>query len=92
MNANIYKYLVEFIGTMFLVFVIVSTGNYLAIGIALALAVLIGGKISGGAFNPAVAFVLYSSGKIPQTDLLPYVIVEILGGLAGYEVYKRFVM
>jgi glycerol uptake facilitator-like aquaporin len=91
MNANINKYLVEFVGTMFFVFVIVSTGNFLAIGLALALAIMIGGKISGGAFNPAVAFVLYSSGKIPQTDLMPYVIVEILGALAGYEVYKRFV-
>ena len=31
------KYIVEFLGTFLLVFVILSTGNYLAIGAALAL-------------------------------------------------------
>ena len=42
------KYLVEFLGTMLLVFVIFATGNWLAIGAALALAVYLGGAISGG--------------------------------------------
>jgi glycerol uptake facilitator-like aquaporin len=46
------KYIVEFLGTMFLMFVIFTTGNWLAIGAALAIAVLLGGSISGGAFNP----------------------------------------
>ena len=85
------RILVEFLGTMFLVFVIFATGNYLAIGAALAIAVLLGGAISGGAFNPAVAIALYGAGKIPKTDLIPYIIVEILGGLAGFIVYQRFV-
>ena len=86
------KYLVEFLGTMFLVFIIFATGNYLAIGLALAAGVFFGGSISGGAFNPAVAIALYSAGKIMKTDLIPYIIVEILGALAGYEAYKRFVI
>jgi len=85
------KYLVEFLGTMFLVFVIFATGNWLAIGAALAVAVMLGGAISGGAFNPAVAISLYAAGKLPQADLLPYIIVEILGGLAAFYAYKRFV-
>jgi glycerol uptake facilitator-like aquaporin len=85
------KYLVEFLGTMFLVFVIFATGNWAAIGAALAVCVLLGGKISGGAFNPAVAISLYSAGKLAKTDLLPYIIVEILGGLAAFFVYKKFV-
>jgi aquaporin Z len=85
------KYLVEFLGTMFLVFVIFATGNWLAIGAALAIAVMLGGAISGGAFNPAVAISLYSAGKLPQSDVLPYIIVEILGGLAAFFVYKNYV-
>jgi aquaporin Z len=85
------KYLVEFLGTMFLVFVIFATNNYLAIGAALALCVFLGGPVSGGAFNPAVAVGMYSAGKLATPDLLPYIIVEILGGLAGYESYKRIV-
>jgi aquaporin Z len=85
------KYLVEFLGTMFLVFVIFATGNWAAIGAALAVAVLLGGKISGGAFNPAVAISLYSAGKLAKSDLLPYIIVEVLGGLAAFFVYSKFV-
>jgi aquaporin Z len=85
------KYLVEFLGTMFLVFIIFATGNYLAIGAALAIGVFLGGSISGAAYNPGVAIALYHAGKIMKTDLVPYIIVEILGGLAGYEAYKRFV-
>jgi aquaporin Z len=85
------KYLVEFLGTMFLVFVILSTGNWLAIGAALGVAVLFGGAISGGAFNPAVAISLYSVGKLAKSDLLPYIIVEILGGLTAFYLYTNFV-
>lgn len=85
------KYLVEFLGTMFLVFVILSTGNWLAIGAALGVAVLLGGAISGGAFNPAVAISLYSVGKLAKPDLLPYIIVEILGGLSAFYLYTNFV-
>ena len=82
------KYLVEFLGTMFLMFVIFATGNWLAIGAALGVAVLLGGPVSGGAFNPAVAISLYSAGKIAKSDVLPYIIAEILGGLAAFYAFK----
>ena len=85
------KYLVEFLGTMFLMFVIFATGHWLAIGAALAVIAFIGGPISGGAYNPAVAISLYSAGKLSQSDVLPYIIVEILGGLAAYYAYRHFV-
>ena len=85
------KYAVEFLGTMFLVFVIFATGNWAASGAALAIGVYLGGPISGGAFNPAVAIALYNAGKLAKTDLIPYIIVEILGGLAAFFLYKKFV-
>ena len=85
------KYLVEFLGTLFLVFVIFATGNYLAIGSALAVAVLMGGAISGGAFNPAVSIAMMYAGKIPRSDLIPYIVAEIAGGLLGYELFKLVV-
>jgi len=84
------KYLVEFLGTMFLVYTIFATGNWIAIGTALSIAVLLGGSISGGAFNPAVAISLYYGGKLSQSDLLPYIIVEILGGLAAVYIYTKY--
>lgn len=82
------KYIVEFLGTLFLVFVILATGNYLAIGAALAIAVLLGGAISGGAFNPAVATVLLVSGKISSKDFIPYIVAEVAGALAAFQLVK----
>jgi len=72
-------------------FVIFTTGHWAAIGAALAIAALLGGAISGGAYNPAVAISLYASGKLSQSDLIPYIIVEILGALAAFYAYKKFV-
>ena len=86
-----HKYVVEFLGTLFLVFVIFATGNYLAIGAALAIAVFLGGSISGGAFNPAVAIGMGMAGKIPKTAIVPYCIVEILGGLFALWLYKSII-
>ena len=84
------KYLVEFLGTLFLTYVIFSTGNYLAIGAALAVGVMLGGAISGGAFNPAVAVAFMYSGKIPRSDLIPYVVAQIAGALAAFELFRKF--
>lgn len=81
------KLLIEFLGTMFLMFVIFATQNWLAIGAALA----VSKAISGGVFNPAVAIALYAADKLPKTDLLPYIIVQILGALAGFYAYKKIV-
>ena len=82
------KYIVEFVGTMFFVYVILATGNALAIGAALTLAILLGGPVSGGAFNPAVALALVASGKLPNSDLAPYVLAEAAGALAAYQLHK----
>ena len=85
------KYLVEFLGTLFLVFVIYATGNYLAIGAALAIAIMLGGSISGGVFNPAVAIAQMYSGQLARSDLVPYIVAQVAGALAGYELFKLIV-
>ena len=82
------KYLVEFAGTMFLMFIILATGNWMAIGAALAIGALLGGPISGGAFNPAVAIALMTSGKLARSDVIPYIIAEIAGALAAVQLVK----
>ena len=87
----LHKYLVEFLGTMFLSFIIFATGNYLAIGAALAVIALLGGPVSGGSFNPAITLALYNSGKLMKSDIVPYIIVEILGALAAFYAFKKFV-
>ena len=85
------KYFIEFLGTLLLTFVILATGNYLAIGAILAVVVLVGGPISGGAFNPAVALAYLASGKIASNDVIPYILSEIAGALAGVELVKMLI-
>jgi aquaporin Z len=87
-----YNYLVEFLGTLFFVYVILATGNPLAIGVALALIILVAQKSSGGYVNPAVSIVMASAGKLNINELLPYIIAQVLGGLTALQVYKRFQM
>ena len=82
------KYIVEFLGTMFFLFVILATGKALPIGLALAVAIMVGGKISGGNFNPAVSVMMAMAGKLPMHDLLPYVLAQVSGGLAALELYR----
>ena len=82
------KYIVEYIGTFFFLFIILYTGNALAIGAALALAIFLGGKISGGNFNPAVSIMMAVAGKLPTKDVLPYIVSQIAGGLSSLALYK----
>ena len=85
-----YNYLVEFLGAAFFVYVILATGNPLAIGAALALVTLLTVNISGGYINPVVSIVMASAGKLPTSDLVPYCLAQIFGGLTALEVYKRY--
>lgn len=41
------------------------------------------GHISGGHFNPAVSFGLWSAGKFETKDLLPYIVAQVIGGSVG---------
>jgi glycerol uptake facilitator-like aquaporin len=83
------KYIAEFLGTLFFLYVILATGSAVPIGLALMAAILILGPYSGGNFNPAVSIMMVASGKMPAADLLPYVIAQVAGGLVALELYKR---
>jgi aquaporin Z len=83
------KYLVEFLGTLFFVYIILATGNAVAIGAAMAIIVMIGGSISGGNFNPAVSVAMVAAGKLSSSELLPYILAQIGGGLVALELFKR---
>tara|TARA_B100000676_G_C17779961_1_gene681368 strand:+ start:187 stop:459 length:273 start_codon:yes stop_codon:yes gene_type:complete len=86
---SINKLLAEFLGTMFFLYVILATGDAVAIGLALMAAIFILGKTSGGHFNPAVSVMLAAAGKMSMKDLAPYIVAQIAGGLAALELYKR---
>jgi|UniRef100_A0A6C0M106 aquaporin Z len=83
------KYLVEFLGTLFFVYIILATGNAVAIGAAMAIIVMVGGSISGGNFNPAVSVAMVAAGRLSSSELLPYILAQIGGGLVALELFKR---
>jgi aquaporin Z len=83
------KYLVEFLGTMFFIYIILATGNAIAIGAALAVAVMIAAPISGGMFNPAISIAMVAAGKMSSSDLVPYILAQVAGGLVALELFKR---
>jgi aquaporin Z len=79
------KYLVEFIGTFFLVLTIGMTvidpgaGNLapIAIGAALMVMVFAGAHVSGAHYNPAVTLGVWLRGRCPTKDVLPYMAAQI---------------
>ncbi|MEI6389753.1 MAG: aquaporin [Verrucomicrobiota bacterium] len=85
------KYLVEFIGTFFLVFTVgmcvikPDAGNFapLAIGAALMIMVYAGGHISGGHYNPAVTIAVWLRGKCPGSDVPGYIASQVVAGVAA---------
>lgn len=85
-----YKYLAEFLGTLFLVYVIVATGNPLAVGAALALAILMTANISGGHINPAVTIAMAAAGKIDVNEIIPYVLAQVFGALVAIQIFIKY--
>jgi len=92
------KYAAEFVGTFWLVlggcgsavlaaaFPEVGIG-LLGVSLAFGLTVLTMayaiGHISGCHLNPAVSVGLWAGGRFPAKDLLPYIVAQVLGGIAA---------
>ncbi len=92
------KSLAEFIGTFWLVFggcgsALLAAGypvlgiGFVGVALAFGLTVLTIayslGHISGAHLNPAVTLGLFAGGRISAKDIAPYIVAQILGGLAA---------
>jgi glycerol uptake facilitator-like aquaporin len=88
------KFFAELLGTfVFLAVIITSvqsrsiydkTQAWIKIGLALSISILAFGFISGGHFNPAVSFMFYVDNKLSLTELIIYIIAQILGATMAY--------
>ena len=93
------KFIVEFIGTFFLVFTVgVCVLNPdagviapLAIGSVLMVMVFAGGHISGGHFNPAVTVAVAIRGRLPACEVPSYILAQLAGAVfaAGAAHYLK---
>ena len=92
------KLAAEFLGTFWLVLggcgsaVLAAAFPELGIGLAgvslaFGLTVLTGayalGPISGGHFNPAVSLGLWAGGRFPASQLLPYIVAQVIGAIVA---------
>src|SRR6202048_782953 len=90
------KYVMEFIGTFFLVLTIgmsvIAGGSGgippLAIGSVLMVVIFAGGHISGGHYNPAVTLGVWMRGRTDNKDVFPYMIFQTAGALIAATVVK----
>ncbi|WP_144210232.1 aquaporin Z [Shewanella donghaensis] len=92
------KMLAEFLGTLWLVLggcgsaVIAAAfpdvgigllGVALAFGLTVLTMAFAIGHISGCHLNPAVSFGLWAGGRFPASQLAPYIVAQVAGGIAG---------
>ena len=84
------KFVVEFFGTMLLLFSIVisySTLNppnsIVFVAIAYMLLIFVGAKYSGAHYNPAITIAVLIRGKITSEHAFIYMLLQLLGALIG---------
>ena len=98
------KLVAEFIGTFWLVLggcgSAVLACNYpgagigfvgvsLAFGLTVVTIAYALGHISGAHLNPAVSVGAWVAGRLETKDLFPYIIAQVLGGIAGAGILRR---
>lgn len=92
------KLLAEIIGTfVFLgVIIFVVNGskdmgvNWLKIGLALSVMILLFGSISGAHVNPAVSLMFYLNNQLPAEELGIYWIGQVIGASLALALYKFY--
>ena len=75
------KYIIEFLGTFFLVLIIGLTGNPLAIGLGLATLIYMGAHISGAHYNPVVSLAMFINKEISLKEMGFYVSSQLIAAV-----------
>jgi aquaporin Z len=77
------KYIIEFLGTFFLVLIIGLSQNPVAIGLGLAVLVYMGAHISGAHYNPVVSLAMLINNQIELKEFSFYLASQLLGSVAA---------
>ncbi len=94
------KFVAELIGTfVFLGVIIVSVSGksltiadkaetWIKVGLALSVAILLIGNISGGHLNPAVSLMFYLHKDLTFEELIIYILAQVIGAVLAFTMYK----
>ena len=77
------KYIIEFLGTFFLVLIIGLSQNPVAIGLGLAVLVYMGAHISGAHYNPVVSLAMLINKQIELKEFSFYLVSQLLGSVVA---------
>jgi glycerol uptake facilitator-like aquaporin len=90
-------FIAELIGTFVFLGVIITSGHattrskealiWLKIGLALSVAIILVGFVSGGMLNPAVSFMLYINNDISFEKMIISIFAQIIGAILAYFYY-----
>ena len=87
------KFIAELIGTFIFLGVIIHVVNkneqdgWIKVGLALSIAILLVGNVSGGHFNPAVSFMFLVTNRINIAQFIVEFIAQIIGALCAVGLY-----
>ena len=94
------KFIAEVIGTfVFLGVIIISVvgksltvadkaETWIKIGLALSVAILLVGGISGANLNPAVSVMFYLHKDLTFEELMIYILAQVIGAVLAFTMYK----
>jgi aquaporin Z len=72
------KYVVELLGTFFIVFTVGLGSNPLSVGFAYIAMIYIGFNISGSHYNPVISAIMFLKKKIDIKDFILYIVFQII--------------
>lgn len=62
-----------------------------SVAVVLALAYMFFNTVSGAHFNPAITFGMWTARRITSLRAVTYIVAQLLGGLAAWQLYQYFV-
>src|SRR5207253_2081669 len=61
-----------------------------SVAVALGLSYMFFYNVSGGHFNPAITFGMWTARRITTLRGIAYIVFQLLGGLASWQLYQYF--
>ncbi len=88
-NLNKNKILAEFFSTFILIYTVLITKSIIYKILSIIFIIGFFNRYYGANFNPVISFINLIKGSISLSNFFIYVLVQLLGGLAAYLVFKQ---